>query len=95
MHSSQRYSMDDDGSSWVPLFDSAEDSFLGHVTSLETVNEIIKKYEIETTTKYCIFKTVAKNFGKTGVFFRLLLAIFQTGTFQHQCAPISTHLFTS
>lgn len=60
--------MDKNGSSWVPLFDSAQNSFLGRVTSLETANEVIKKYEIETTTKYCIFKTVVKNFGKTGEF---------------------------
>ena len=85
--------MDEDGSSWVPLFDSAEDSFLGRVTSLETVNEIVKKYEIETTTKYCIFKTVAKNFGKTGVFSRLLLAIFQVMYNNvHQSLLICSHL---
>ena len=45
--------------------------FLGYVNSFERALEIVKEYELKTTTKFTVYKR-SKNFGSAGKFTRVI-----------------------
>ena len=50
---------------WVKKFDVSFDSFTGYTSTLEKALELIKEYEIATTSRFVVYKQT-KDFGMSG-----------------------------